>query len=89
MKARANDLSGFQFRLVGSGHYEVTYTNPHRGDYYVAIITDMTLIDTTHNAVWAKAKDIQHLRYVVKRGGTHYNKYGKRLCTETNPSLRN
>ena len=79
MRVFANDLSGFQFRLVGSGHYEVTYTNPRRGDYYVAVITDMTLIDATYNAVWAKAKDIQHLRYVVKRNGTHYNKYGKKL----------
>ncbi|RRC99064.1 hypothetical protein [Prevotella sp. OH937_COT-195] len=42
---RANDLSGFDFRFAGSGHYRVTYTTPTRGDYWVALITDMTLID--------------------------------------------
>lgn len=79
MKAKANDLSGFQFRFAGAGHYEVTYTTPKRGDYYVATINDMGIIDATYNAEWAKAKDIQHLHYLVRLHGTHYSSNGKRL----------
>lgn len=74
---KANDLSCFSFRLVGAGHYRVTYTTPERGDYWVATITDMPLIDATKNADWAKVSDIEHLRYVVKRRGTHYSSSGK------------
>ena len=76
---RANDLSGFDFRFAGSGHYRVTYTTPTRGDYWVALITDMTLIDATKNAEWTKKKDIQHLREVVKRSGTHYSSTGEKI----------
>jgi len=76
---RANDLSQFTFKFVYSGHYKVTYFTPNRGDYYSALITDMELIDNTKNAEWAKLSDIKHLRSVVIRLGTHYNKYGKRL----------
>lgn len=79
MKAKANDLSGFEFRISGSGHYKVTYTNPVRGDYYVATINDMEIIDETYNAEWAKAKDIQHLHYLVRLHGTHYSSKGKRI----------
>lgn len=75
MKMKANDLSNFQFNFEGSGHYRVMYQNP-RGDFYVALITDMTVIDATKNAEWAKAKDIQHLKDMVKRLGTHYNCHG-------------
>ena len=76
---RANDLSGFEFRFKSSGCYQVTYTTPNRGDYWVADITDMELIDFTKNAEWAKKKDIEHLRSVVKRLGTHYSHDGKRI----------
>lgn len=76
---KPNDLSCFSFRFVGAGHYKVTYTTPYRGDYWVALITDMTLIDATKNAEYAKGIDIQHLRDVVKRLGAHYSKFGKRI----------
>lgn len=76
---KPNDLSCFSFRFVGTGHYKVTYTTPYRGDYWVALITDMTLIDATKNAEYAKSTDIQRLRGVVKRLGAHYSKFGKRI----------
>lgn len=79
MKAKANDLSGFSFRFAGSGHYKVTYTNPVRGDYYVATINDTGIIDATYNSDWAKAKDIQHLHYLVKLHGVHYSRNGKKI----------
>ena len=77
--ARANDLSGFSFHLVGAGHYRVTYQTPQRGDYWVALITDMTVIDATKNAEWAKRRDIDHLRYLLKSKGTHYSNTGVRI----------
>jgi hypothetical protein len=72
---KANDLSAFSFRFSGYGHYKVCYTTM-RGDYYVNTIDDMTLIDATKNAEWAKVKDIEALRDACKRG-THYNKAGE------------
>lgn len=76
---KPNDLSCFAFRFVGAGHYKVTYTTPCRGDFWTALITDMTLIDATKNAEYAKGIDIQRLRDVVKRNGSHYSKSGKRI----------
>lgn len=76
---KANDLTGFDFERKGSGCYRVTYTTPNRGDYWVATVNDMTIIDATLNAEWAKKADIQHLRSVVKRLGTHYSSNGERM----------
>lgn len=76
---KANDLSCFSFEFTGYGHYRVTYTTPVRGDYWIATITDMPLIDATKNSEWAKLEDIKHLRYTVKLHGSHYSRNGKRL----------
>ena len=73
---KANDLSNFSFLLVGSGHYRVTYKT-WRGDFWRALITDMTIIDATKNAEWAKVADIKHLRNLCKRTGTHYHANGQ------------
>ncbi len=73
---RANDLSNFTFKFAGSGHYKVIYKTPIRGDYWKALITDMTIIDATKNADWAKVEDIKHLMFLCKRG-THYSKNGE------------
>lgn len=72
---RANDLSKFTFYFRGYGHYLVTYTT-ERGDYYKALVTDMTLIDATKNAEHAKIRDIKALRSFVVRFGAHYHKDG-------------
>lgn len=76
---KANDLSNFGFSKVSSGCYRVTYTTPKRGDYWVAKINDMSLIDATKNAEWAKAADIAHLRDVVKSNGVHYSQFGEEI----------
>ena len=58
---RANDLSKFTFEFGrwGYGHYLVTYTT-NRGDYYKALVTDMSLIDATKNAEHAKIRILRH-----------------------------
>lgn len=76
---KANDLSMFDFKLAGYGHYKVTYRTPKRGDYYVAVISDMALTDATYRADWAKKKDIELLRRKVVANGAHYGKNGNRL----------
>lgn len=75
---KANDLSMFNFELAGYGHKKVTYTTPKRGDYYVATLTDVELIDT-YRVDWAKKKDIEWLRKKVVERGSHYGKNGNRL----------
>lgn len=72
---KANDLSKFTFRKVGWGHYRVTYKTD-RGDIYIATITDMTTIDRTLHAEWAKLSDIKHLAYLVRSYGSHYHSDG-------------
>lgn len=72
-----NDLSAFIFKQTGYGRYKVTYTTPIRNDYWVATIDDMTLIDATKNAEYARGSDIKRLRDTVKRKGSHYSKCGK------------
>lgn len=73
------DLSGFTFKFVGYGHYQVIYQTPIRGDWWRALITDMTLIDATKNCECPKVKDIKSLRTIVKRIGAHYSSNGTRI----------
>ena len=75
---RANDLSRFSFKFVGSGHYMVTYSTK-RGDYYKALVTEMTIIDATKNAKWVRAIDINRLRSIVVQKGVHYHVDGTRF----------
>lgn len=76
---KANDLHNFSFELVGSGCYKVAYTTEKRGDYWVANIRDMDIIDKTRNTERAKVKDIEWLRHLVIAHGSHYSWCGKRL----------
>ena len=70
---KANDLRNFDFRKISSGCYKVTYKHNIKGDYYVSNINDMTLIDATLHSDYAKLSDIEHLAYLIRRDGTHYN----------------
>ena len=78
-KMRSNDLHNFQFQIHGSGCYKVTYHTEKRGDYWVAYINDMGIIDDTRNADWAKVKDIEWLRHLVVTQGTHYSYWGAKI----------
>lgn len=73
------EMEDFSFHFKGAGHYQVTYTSPNTGCYWVALITDMTIIDATKNADCPLRKDMNHLKDVCKRLGSKYNKDGKRL----------
>ena len=66
----ANDLSQFTFTPKSTGSYKVTYTTPSGRYMYSVIINDMTLIDATRNANWAKLEDIKWLRYACINRGT-------------------
>ena len=75
---KANDLSKFTFKFLSWGRYRVIYST-ERGDYYKALVTDMTLIDATKNADYAKLSDIKELRSMVVRNGIHFHKDGTRF----------
>lgn len=75
---RANDLSNFDFKFLGRGHFRVTYHTPSRGDYWINVISDTAIIDATRSAEWAKVADIRTLMRLVKRGA-HYRKDGTRI----------
>ena len=77
---KSNDLSNFKFKKVGYGHYEVKYTTPVRGDYYVAIIDDMLAIDHTLKSEIATISSIKDLIRIVKLKGIHYSSTGKEIC---------
>ena len=66
-------LENFEFTYKGPGHYVVKYTTG-RGDYWKALITDMTLIDATKNADVPTRKALKELRNAVKWKGLHYTK---------------
>ena len=67
---KANDLSQFTFTFSGYGHYVVTYTTPSGRYMYRVTIDDMTIIDATKNAEWAKLKYLKWLRYFCINRGT-------------------
>ena len=64
MKTR---LADFDFKLVGYGRYNVTYTSPKTGKQWSKLITDMAVIDTTKNAEYPKRCDLDLLKRMVKR----------------------
>lgn len=61
-------LSDFNFRPSGYGHYRVTYTSPANGKQWSTTVSDMTLIDATRNADEPKRKDLERLKRMCKRG---------------------
>ena len=72
---RIYPLYGFTFRKVSSGAYQVTYESDYDrtiGRYWTARIEDMTIIDATRNTDEPKRKDVDCLRYLVKRNGPKY-----------------
>lgn len=76
---KANDLSQFTFTPISYGAYAVTYTTK-RGDYYVARIEDITLIDDTRGRriceQKVKVSSLKALRNEVKRNGMHFHSDG-------------
>ena len=57
----------FDFVFVGYGHYKVTYTSPVTYKSWTAVINDMEIIDCTKNEDSPKVKDLNTLKYLVKK----------------------
>lgn len=61
------DKFDFDFRFLGRGAYNVTYTSPNTGKQWSNIITDMEIIDATKKTDYPKIKDLNILKRMVKR----------------------
>jgi hypothetical protein len=61
------NLSDFDFKFSGYGHYKVTYTSRKTGKKYTATTDDMPLIDATKNEDQPKVKDLNILKSVCKK----------------------
>lgn len=66
MKYRAIQLSDFNFKFTGHGHYKVTYFSPNTSSSWSRTTTDMQLIDTTKNEDYPKQKDLKQLKQFCK-----------------------
>ena len=77
---KKQDIDKFKFEVAGYGHYKVTYKT-YRGDFYRAIIDDMTLIDATKNTPYEdlKIENLEILRDAVKQKGSNWSKNFKRI----------
>ncbi len=73
-------LKRFSLQYLGNNCYEVKYTTPTRGDYWIAKINDINLILDTLHAAWAKVYDVEFLRKRVINEGVHYSPNGKVIC---------
>lgn len=60
-------INDFRFRIKGRGHYLVTYTSPKTGKQWHKTIDDMMLIDETKNSENPKKKDLEMLKYLIKK----------------------
>ena len=63
---RIIDLSDFDFKFAGYGHYKVTYTSPITAKKWSKITTDMPIIDLTKNSDNPKRKDLEILKRICK-----------------------
>jgi hypothetical protein len=60
------NLSDFDFRFVGYGHYKVTYTSPVTGKQHTRTTDNMPLIDATKNSDQPLKKDLNQLKRYCK-----------------------
>jgi hypothetical protein len=60
-------LTDFTFRFKNRGAYTITYTSPKTGKTWKKYITNMGIMDKTKNADEPKLKDLELLKYIVKR----------------------
>ncbi len=60
-------LTDFDFKPSGHGHYSVKYTSPATGKEWKASIDDMPLIDSTKFEDSPKKVDLNILKRVCKR----------------------
>lgn len=75
-------LTRFSIKYTGYNLYEVRYTEPSTGEYWVAEIRNVNLILDTLHAAWAKIYDVEFLRKRVVSKGVHYSADGKKIETD-------
>ncbi len=65
----------FRFKQIGSGCYKVMYKTLVRGTVYIAVVTDMTLIDRVMNEPEPTVRNLRDLRSYIKQHGHVYPNY--------------
>ena len=60
------ELSDFDFKFSGHGHYKVAYTSPVTGKSWTTTTNNMPLIDITKNADYPKRCDLDYLKFICK-----------------------
>lgn len=59
-------LSDFNFKFAGYGHYQVTYTSPVTLKSFTITTNNMSIIDDTKNADEPKKSDLLQLKKICK-----------------------
>jgi hypothetical protein len=63
---RSIQITDFDFRPAGHGHYRVTYTSPKTCKKWSVVTDNMSIIDSTKNEDNPKIKSLLHLKRVCK-----------------------
>lgn len=75
---KTKDLSQFEIRQTDYGLYSVKYTT-NRGDYYIAKINDVELIEKAKDSYMRTNADIKRLADHVRMMGDHFRKTGEEI----------
>jgi len=60
-------LQNFNFKKIGYGHYQVTYTSPKTNKQYIGTIDNMNLIDSVINTDNPTQKNLNLLKKYIKQ----------------------
>lgn len=66
----------FRFRQLSPGYIQVTYTHTNNGDYWVALVPEITLIERVCHVARPTKNAMIDLRNRVQQLGLHYNHLG-------------
>ena len=75
---KRKDLSQLEIRQIAFGLYRVKYTTK-RGDYYVAKINNLELIERAKDFAFRTSADIKRLTDHVRLMGDHFRKNGEEI----------
>ena len=75
---KTKDLSQFEISPIAYGLYSVKYTT-NRGDYYIAKINNVELIEKAKDSYMRTKADIKRLADHVRLMGDHFRKNGEEI----------
>lgn len=78
MKKNQLNESCFYYKRHGYGFYEVTYTTPHRGDYWTALLETYYTDPVIHD-YYPSLRALRTLRHAVITRGIHYTHDGRAI----------